>query len=62
MKQGQMRLSQLRRELLQIQGEIKKNSAVMEQLEYEIEKHKIKAPVTGEIAELADLHMDIFIH
>ncbi|MGA1864077.1 MAG: DUF192 domain-containing protein [bacterium] len=60
-KRRQTRLSQLRQQLLHIQGEIQNSATVMEQLDWEIEKHRIRTLVAGEIAEVADLHPGMFI-
>lgn len=60
-KKRQTRLSQLRQQLLHIEGEIQNSATIMEQLDYEIEKHHIRAPVAGAIAEVADLHTGMFV-
>jgi membrane fusion protein (multidrug efflux system) len=57
----QTRLSQLRQQLLQIQGEIQNSSTIVEQLDFEIEKHRIKAPVAGTIAEAANINVGMFV-
>ncbi|MGA1790465.1 MAG: HlyD family secretion protein [bacterium] len=60
-KERETRLSQLRQQLIHIQGDIQKNTTIMEQLECEMEKHRIKAPVSGRIAEIANMHAGMFI-
>lgn len=60
-KEGQTHLSQLKQELIEIKRDIQNNQALIEQIECEIEKHKVRAPVSGRIAETSDLHQGMFI-
>jgi multidrug resistance efflux pump len=53
----QTRLHRLRLYVVQIEGQIAVTRTTIERLEYEIERHYIRAPVTGRLGEVATLQV-----
>ena len=56
-----VRLEQLRREATQLEGQMATAAAAIERLEYEIERRRIRAPVTGRLGEIANLRIGAFV-
>jgi multidrug resistance efflux pump len=52
-----VRLERLRREATQLEGQMATAAAAIERLEYEIERRRIRAPVTGRLGEIANLRI-----
>jgi multidrug resistance efflux pump len=52
-----VRLERLRREATQLEGQMASAAAAIERLEYEIERRRIRAPVTGRLGEVASLRI-----
>jgi membrane fusion protein (multidrug efflux system) len=50
------RLERLKREVIQIEGDIATAAATLERLVHEIEQRRIRAPVAGRLGEVAPLH------
>lgn len=56
-----VRLERLRREATQLEGQMATAAAAIERLEYEIERRRIRAPVTGRLGEIANLRIGAFV-
>jgi multidrug resistance efflux pump len=52
-----VRLEQLKREVLHLEGQRATAAAMIERLEYEIERRRIRAPITGRLGEVAYLQI-----
>jgi Multidrug resistance efflux pump len=51
------RLEQLKREITQLEGQIATAAVTIKRLEYEIEQHLIRAPMTGRLEEIANVEI-----
>ena len=58
----QTRLHRLRLYVTQSEGQIAVTRATIERLEYEIERHYIRAPVAGRLGEVATLQVGTVVH
>lgn len=54
------RLQQLRREATRLEGALASSEAAIRSMEQEVEKQRIRAPVTGRLVEVADLQPGAF--
>ncbi|MEK6408502.1 MAG: HlyD family efflux transporter periplasmic adaptor subunit [Acidobacteriota bacterium] len=57
----QVSLERLSRQLAQLEGQLATGAALVKRLEYEIEKHHIRAPVSGRLGETADVRVGVVI-
>ena len=60
-KNHQARLAKLKSEAVLLEGEVTTTRACLKRWEYEIEKRRIHAPVSGEIAEVANVRVGSFV-
>jgi membrane fusion protein (multidrug efflux system) len=60
-KNHQVRVAKLKSEAALLEGEIQTIGATIKRYEYEIEKHRIRAPVTGRLGEVASLRAGAFV-
>ena len=60
-KSQQARLARLKREAILLEGDIATTKATIQRLEYEIEKRRIRAPVAGQLGEVANLRLGTFV-
>ena len=57
----QVSLERLSRQLAQLEGQLATGAALVKRLEYEIEKHHIRAPISGRLGEIADVRVGVVI-
>jgi multidrug resistance efflux pump len=57
----QVSLGRLSRQLAQLEGQLATGAALIRRLEYEIEKHHIRAPISGRLGEVADIRTGVVI-
>jgi len=57
----QVSLERLSRQLAQLEGQLTTGAAMVKRLEYEIEKHHIRAPISGRLGESADVRIGVMI-
>jgi len=60
-KSYQARLARLKRETILLKGKIDTTKATIKQLEYELERRRIRAPVAGQLGEIAELKLGAFV-
>jgi membrane fusion protein (multidrug efflux system) len=56
------RLERLKREVVQLDGELATATATLERLGHEIEQRRIRAPITGRLGEVANLPIGTVVH
>lgn len=57
----EVRKKQIANDIAEIQGEVIASTAAIERLEYEVERHRIRAPVSGRLGECAALRPGMHI-
>jgi membrane fusion protein (multidrug efflux system) len=56
------RLERLRREVTRLDGETATTRATVERLEHEIDRRRIRAPITGHLGDVGDLRVGAVVH
>jgi multidrug resistance efflux pump len=56
------RLARLKREVVQLDGELATATAMLERLGHDIEQRRIRAPITGRLGEVAELRPGTVVH
>jgi membrane fusion protein (multidrug efflux system) len=56
------RIEQLREDGAHLEGEEKTTAAEIRRLEYEIEKHLVRAPIAGRVAGISPIRVGAFVH
>jgi multidrug resistance efflux pump len=58
----QARIERLKGELRRIEGQVSTGQATIKRMEHEIKKRQIRAPVSGQVGEVAELRIGAFIN